>query len=410
MLAKDQDILKYQMVNDHREQELRRLEAIIEAMAIINPRQVQHLRDMQMEFKFKRREFDYHTSLSTSNALSTGSLDDEEDDVSSTGTGSGVENLLNKSSSNDSIGKNESLGISYNQKRTKSLLGDMRQHRVEFMDGVPYSAVQDAQFELLNKLSEADRSLLLRAKWLIHLYTSKIDSDMKFSSRWDAADEDSRSKDSRSIRDDESETSSVLASQTEGGNYAVELEQVGTLLISILAFLERGDTHCFSTNDLKEWTQHIMTTMRTTNNSTTDVTDNNNTGKETERNTATSSKSKEIDGSWRDVLVNLRYMYPVAQGDRLEVGLSTRITEMRSRIADVTRAKTAKQLPRGKRVEGLVLEAEEADEPPNVYAANISNMVREVNRRMSLEDSEMKDKMGGEYVVGEGDETSASTA
>ena len=40
LLFQEREILTFEMVSDHRDQELRRLNAIIEAMAVINPRQV----------------------------------------------------------------------------------------------------------------------------------------------------------------------------------------------------------------------------------------------------------------------------------------------------------------------------------------------------------------------------------
>lgn len=52
----ENDIVKHRMIEHHLEQETIRLENIIESTALINPRQVDHLRNMQVDFKFKQRK------------------------------------------------------------------------------------------------------------------------------------------------------------------------------------------------------------------------------------------------------------------------------------------------------------------------------------------------------------------
>jgi len=52
----ENDIVKHRMIEHHLEQESIRLENIIESTALINPRQVEHLRNMQVDFKFKQRK------------------------------------------------------------------------------------------------------------------------------------------------------------------------------------------------------------------------------------------------------------------------------------------------------------------------------------------------------------------
>ncbi len=51
----NQENNKLKMANHNFEQELKRLESIIQAMIVINPKQMEHLKKMQPEFKFKER-------------------------------------------------------------------------------------------------------------------------------------------------------------------------------------------------------------------------------------------------------------------------------------------------------------------------------------------------------------------
>jgi hypothetical protein len=46
---------RLRMANHHFEQELKRLESVVEAMALINPKQMEHLKKLQPDFKFKER-------------------------------------------------------------------------------------------------------------------------------------------------------------------------------------------------------------------------------------------------------------------------------------------------------------------------------------------------------------------
>ena len=50
------EIHKYKMFFHHSEQELRRNEAMVESMAALNPRQVEHIKKMQPDFRFKLRK------------------------------------------------------------------------------------------------------------------------------------------------------------------------------------------------------------------------------------------------------------------------------------------------------------------------------------------------------------------
>lgn len=49
------DIHRQEMFSHHAEQEVKRIEAIVEVMAIINPRQIEHLKRLQPAFRFKER-------------------------------------------------------------------------------------------------------------------------------------------------------------------------------------------------------------------------------------------------------------------------------------------------------------------------------------------------------------------
>ena len=51
-----EDIVKNRSYAHHAEQEMKRLEGIIESMALLNPRQIEHLKKLQPKFQFKQRK------------------------------------------------------------------------------------------------------------------------------------------------------------------------------------------------------------------------------------------------------------------------------------------------------------------------------------------------------------------
>lgn len=76
-----QELNRQKMVCHHFNQELKRLQAIIEAMVLINPRQVQHLKSLQLEFKFKERHIVYKPDASVdSGALTDGAEEKKEEE------------------------------------------------------------------------------------------------------------------------------------------------------------------------------------------------------------------------------------------------------------------------------------------------------------------------------------------
>lgn len=444
LVAKDDEILRYQIVNDHRDQELRRLEAIIEAMAIINPRQVQHLKDMQMEFKFKKRTFDYN-ALNSANALKVGVLDDDDDDDEASITASSVAGSTRGGSKRNSFASRRDSSARRNSEISKPkrkftdqsiTIGaknpsgiqdteDDQSSPSDADDEDDANSMRDQQPQQ-SSLSEADGGLLIRAKWLVSLYahgdpqkvsniigevlasndatmstavpdqtkstaTASMASVAPPAALVHASGSPADSKPSTAVgstlvaappaSSNASQPTSAAPVQSQSLTFSLGKElPVSEMLLSILAFLEKGDTQCLSAADKKTWTSHILTNMRS------------NAFKESSSAATTSPgtavQSKGEDPSWRDVLVNLRSMYPVSQSDRLELGLSNRIIGMRSLLNEVTKTKSARQTRKSKLTLGVPLDEkdEEEDEPPNIYAANIANLVREVNRRMLLED------------------------
>jgi len=76
-------------------------------------------------------------------------------------------------------------------------------------------------------------------------------------------------------------------------------------------------------------------------------------------------------------------MYPMGKTvrERLEVGLGSRIIDMRHKLAKVSRDKSAKQLARATAQEGVVLDCDASDGEPNIYADNVVNLVRKARHR-----------------------------
>eukprot|EP01041_Mallomonas_annulata_P000331 gene331-592_t len=406
LLAKDQEILRHEMINDHRNQELRRLEAIIEAMAIINPRQIKHLKDLQLDFKFKKRVFDLLPTQSENDIgddMDDSDLDDLEDEEN------GVEKLLDFTSElNDGNGNpNPAAVISQLQSEHGGMFrshgaGDRKRSMSErrFSEAnppafVPLHPLQNYAFQAL---SEADRGLLLRARWLVSLYggaekpaATAILPPVEVNKTYGGGPKPVVVVDTAAVPTND-------AAQPATPLSAADVNRVGGMLLSLLAFLEKGDTHIMSPADLKSWTATIMSSIRSQ-----DATGGGGLQSETQRE-GKSPSPVDQDGSWRDILLNLRTMYPIAGADlhdRLEVGLSLRITDMRRNLANVMRAKSAKQNKRAEEVEGLMLlpttpNGDDNDLEPNIFAANTANLVRDAKRRnASLHTGDNDDETGG---------------
>ena len=147
-----EEISKLIMIAHHGDQERKRLEAVIESMAMINPVQIKHLQEYQPWFKFKLRRIqktnapDDYNPLDENDALS-GSLVDDDDNDNDGNDSNG--NLLDDNGSIDTDGNN-SLDKNNNDKIDKTL-----------------SSQEIANILDVPELVDDDRLLLLRTKWIL---------------------------------------------------------------------------------------------------------------------------------------------------------------------------------------------------------------------------------------------------
>lgn len=58
LTASNAETNRYRMICHHTEEELKRVEAIVDVMAMLNPRQIDHLKALQVNFKFKERKIE----------------------------------------------------------------------------------------------------------------------------------------------------------------------------------------------------------------------------------------------------------------------------------------------------------------------------------------------------------------
>lgn len=424
LINRDKDALNFQMINDHRDQELRRMEAIIEAMAIINPKQVKHLRELQPEFKFKHRVFDLAPPEGTGNDLvSLGGEDDlisNADSIESTSLASAANGQLEETESQrfaQAVILSESdhgydgrpVGVTKGSAAATGQCDDKHEGSVrskrEHHDSI--SSVERMASSIDHSLSEEERGLLLRAKWLVRQlkektaekenYFSKQDSYRDGLSHFSSSDADGYTQDgSRTVESRESRVSgddnpfsgmldspngfdeaennkewlddgrgleedkapaNLVVSTEEGAQKAEHIE--ARLLVSVLDFLETGNTAALSTEDFSDYTKMIMRSVRASQAA------------------AASSSIRTagaiLEGTWRDALLHLRVLYPVKtlkdanSGDNLEIRLGQRIMDMRSNLEKI-------MIDFRKKSQGLMVE--EDGVPVSVYASNI-RMLRE---------------------------------
>ncbi len=74
------DCHKHKMYSHHAEQEMKRMEGIVEAVAILNPRQVEHLKRLQPQFQFKQRRVNIPKDEDEDEDLGGDDENEEEDE------------------------------------------------------------------------------------------------------------------------------------------------------------------------------------------------------------------------------------------------------------------------------------------------------------------------------------------
>ena len=194
------ELRKQVIIGHHGDQERRRLETLIEAMGIINPKQIEHLQSLQLAFQFRPRKviasdppLDYleeelskHDATSiASGADDVQSLVGEERSLISDGnsvTGNIVaSSSLNTNQHADDNASQVSAASSHAQSQYKSLVSQSEERSHVSVDNrsVMSNITQKDQKNTLLKageinsvlgcdeLSQADRLLLLRTKWLM---------------------------------------------------------------------------------------------------------------------------------------------------------------------------------------------------------------------------------------------------
>ena len=170
-----------------------------------------------------------------------------------------------------------------------------------------------------------------------------------------------------------------------------------------------------STEDMKEWTEFILGSIRTEQReavaAATAAASALTKGEEGGGATSPSKNNAPaallppgtiLNHTWREALLALKDKYPLTGASStgrglVELGLGKRIVEMRAHLEQVTRAKTAKKLAilqqRNQHLEGIALAGDggagaggdmgwdPAEAEPNIYAASVVNLVRQQRRQ-----------------------------
>lgn len=181
------EIVKQRMVSHHIEQEILRLETIVEAMAIINPTQVTHLRNMQMDFKFKTR----HIVLAPPESFeNSSSLINEDEDLTPAADGKAVadKNVVAKVAADkkEVEGPVATVATTAVKTPTPAVQPPATSHPPQTPTTAPLKSADHSQImhspELVPKvdpLSSDDRILLDRIKWVNSRFRSLLLSEQR---------------------------------------------------------------------------------------------------------------------------------------------------------------------------------------------------------------------------------------
>jgi len=432
VVDKDSEIERLRMKGHHVDQELRRLLAVIESMAKINPAQIALLKEMQPEFNFQQRLI--QPSLDAAGADNL--LDDEE-------RVAGEDETLEPSVGFSENSMSEMLGLNDDSIGTLEHLNQTHKVQVSEEKIALTSSRKDRRMSMASSsggapdVSQEDKRMLLRIKWVLSTILpdvvpynklNEVDGGGNLSSRPDTTRMDtSRStvlSTARSRLDSynseaESDEDGEEEEGVEDGQYPhmskherkMEKKVQSILqdpaeasetmfLMGMLSFIKDGTTKSLSKNDSRDWAKVLLKSV----GRDTGVVDALIPDVEDDK---ASSLAKKVNDTpemedWRSVLIHLQTFYPVGKVGRIANveyeddkntparGVLTRVRNMRSDLKEVVQYKVEKasRSKMGKSVTTNLALSDEIgdvdgmyathdDEQPgiNMYAGNLINHV-----------------------------------
>ena len=416
VVDKDSEIERLKMKGHHVDQELRRLLAVIESMAKINPAQIALLKEMQPEFNFQERKIQPSLDAGADNLLDEeAAAEDETVDQSVSFSEKSMTDVLGLN--DESVGSLDNLNQPGKVAGIEDKASTKRDRRIS-MSAMSSTYVPD--------VSQEDRRMLLRIKWML----STILPDVSPYNRMDDME------DGRSTRPDTSR-STMLSHRSRLDSYNSEAEdsdeeeddglnphmtkaekkmdkKVQRILtdpaeaaetmfvMGMLSFIKDGTTKSLSKNDSREWAKVLLKSV----GRDTGVVDTLIPDVEEDKTPNLAIKANEPPEleDWRSVLIHLQTFYPVGKVGRMANveyeddkntaarGVLTRIRNMRTDLKDVVqykvekayRSKTGKSIATNLALSDEVVSgdvddmyATHDDEQPgiNLYAGNLSNNI-----------------------------------
>jgi hypothetical protein len=176
------DLRKQVIIGHHGDQERKRLEAIIDAVAIINPKQMKHLKQLQMAFQFRIRKVvpsklpdDYVDE----DAQKLGVADADADDGSIQSVEQTPQNERDCDLEAGDENKSHCRGHGSTHEQVDlavvappSLNGSIIDQRSVAEDSLNSKMEVSSEMERLESISYQDKLLLLRVKWLLGKFQS----------------------------------------------------------------------------------------------------------------------------------------------------------------------------------------------------------------------------------------------
>lgn len=366
----------------HLDMELKRLHGLIDAMTIINPKQIEYIRNIQPEFEFRTRKL--QPSLEVASDAELYNLDTKAPKMRKDIPATQNQNLSNSSKSSQSS-------------RSSS-------NRADSPANPPLVPQQ-------TPLSLDDRRLLVRTKWLLkRLFNSPEVADRggkaekrKKLQYFTALNEVEEDDDEHNSQNAEISLNQVLAETADRKEII--------FVLSILSFLKDGNTKCLGPKDCRSWTEELLQSVGRNPDIVSSILGQSINDP--------LKRSSSPDGfidmeSWRDILIHLRTHYPVGlispsvqsvdNFDPHHIGTLNRVKSMKAELQEVIRYKTEK---RGTSTAGKILTSSIAlsneailEEPDdrnwnaiNIYSQNLPSELGRTNHEILHEDLSVYDSV-----------------
>jgi len=343
---RDVEIERLKMKNHHMDMELRRLHGVIDAMARINPRQIQHIKSMQPEFEFQERKIQPSLDVASTDDLFT--ADNGEVSTASQPSPSTVPETSVIEDSSSMIQDTSKQGV---------ISRDPSGHRGTFSNINPTSSGNVSTANSVTGsvasatvLSQDDRRLLTRVKWLLRrlFEPEPEEEEEEEDDKFEAMDESETEDDGDSLSG-----RTPVISRGERMVQQILSDEADTkeamFLLNMLSFLKDGNSKCLSENDSRDWAQELLASVG--RNST--IVSNLLGGDDPGAKKASPDSGVDME-SWRSILVHLRTNYPVGvvgtstkikfndELDRPQTGVLARVRTMQTDLREVIQAKEAK--------------------------------------------------------------------